>query len=242
MTASSFKIQKGHSGSALRQYQDLVVGSRSLWFLFKFELITLLFGGISGALGLLLRKWTYPWILGKVGKGVVFGHHITLRHPQKIEIGEGSIIDDYVLLDAKGIQNKGIQIGENVFIGRQCIIYCKDGNIVLENRVNLGHRTILFSSNQLCLGQGALLAADCYCMSGGSYDYESPVKFVDQEGTLTHGPLSIGANVWLGAKVVVLDGASIGSGSVIGAGSVVTQSIPEKSVAVGVPAKVVKSL
>ncbi|MBI1884082.1 MAG: acyltransferase [Chlamydiae bacterium] len=240
MTNSRFKIQKG-SGSSFRRYQELVVGTRDLGFLIKYELITMLFGNFPGALGILLRKWTYPWILGRVGRGVLFGHHITLRHPRKIFIGEGVIIDDYVMLDAKGETNRGIELGEGVFIGRQSILYGKNGNIVLEKKVNVGHRCIFYSSNQLTVGEGTMVAADCYLMSGGAYDLQSPEKFCDQDGMNTKGPLSIGSNVWLGAKVVVLDGVSIGENSVIGAGAVVVEPIAKNSIAVGVPAKIIRS-
>jgi lipopolysaccharide O-acetyltransferase len=51
----------------------------------------------------------------------------------------------------------------------------------------------------------------------------------------------IGDNVWIGESVMILPGVKIGRGSVIGAGSVVTKSIPEFSIAVGNPAKVVKT-
>ena len=55
-------------------------------------------------------------------------------------------------------------------------------------------------------------------------------------------PVSIGDNVWLGSRVVVLKGVSIGDNSVIAAGSIVTQSIPARSLAAGVPAKVVRKI
>jgi maltose O-acetyltransferase len=55
-------------------------------------------------------------------------------------------------------------------------------------------------------------------------------------------PIIIEENVWLGARVVVLRGVTIGAHSVIGAGSVVTRNIPPRSVAVGLPARVVKSI
>ncbi|MBN1672979.1 MAG: hypothetical protein JXR37_18180 [Kiritimatiellae bacterium] len=58
----------------------------------------------------------------------------------------------------------------------------------------------------------------------------------------TKGPLTIGPNCWLGARVTVLDAANIGERCVIGAGAVVTKPIPPDSVAVGIPAKVVKTL
>lgn len=55
-------------------------------------------------------------------------------------------------------------------------------------------------------------------------------------------PIILGENVWLGARVIVLRGVTIGADSVIGAGSVVTRDIPPRSVAVGLPAKVIRQL
>jgi maltose O-acetyltransferase len=55
-------------------------------------------------------------------------------------------------------------------------------------------------------------------------------------------PITIGENVWLGARVTVLRGVTIGAGSVIGAHSVVVRDIPPRSVAVGVPARVIRTI
>ncbi len=55
-------------------------------------------------------------------------------------------------------------------------------------------------------------------------------------------PVLLENDVWLGGRVIVLPGVTIGSGSVIGAGSVVTRDIPSRSLAVGVPARVIKDL
>jgi acetyltransferase-like isoleucine patch superfamily enzyme len=55
-------------------------------------------------------------------------------------------------------------------------------------------------------------------------------------------PVVLGENVWLGARVIVLRGVTIGDGSVIGAGSVVAKDVPPRTVAGGIPAKVIRSL
>ena len=54
--------------------------------------------------------------------------------------------------------------------------------------------------------------------------------------------LSIGDNVWLATRVIVLKGVSIGEGSTIASGAVVTKDIPPYSIAAGVPAKVIKTI
>ena len=69
-------------------------------------------------------------------------------------------------------------------------------------------------------------------------DPESSVPYMNQE--LTARDVSIGDGCWIGEKVCILPGVSIGEKCIIGAGSVVTKSIPDYSIAVGNPAKVLK--
>ena len=57
-----------------------------------------------------------------------------LRHPHKIRIGDNVVIDDNCLIDAKGESNAGIRIGSGVFIGRNTILSCKNGDIELARR------------------------------------------------------------------------------------------------------------
>ena len=68
----------------------------------------------------------------------MFGVNVTLRHPHKIAIGDNVVIDDQCCLDAKGTDNRGIAIGNGVFVGRNTILSCKNGDIVIEDRANLG--------------------------------------------------------------------------------------------------------
>ena len=111
--------------SALKKYQDIAIGSGSLLALLKYELLISLLSPLPGAAGLVLRKMFYPSLFGGVGRNVIFGKSITIRHPGKIFIGDNVVIDDYAVLDAKGNDNKGIFIGDNVMIGRNTSISCK---------------------------------------------------------------------------------------------------------------------
>ncbi len=240
MESGKFKVREFGEEKIPRwqQYAALTLGKTDALSLLKFELIGLFCNNLPGALGLYLRSKLYPSLLGEVGKNVVFGRGVMLRHPHKIRIGSNVIIDDYCVIDAKGTDNSGISISEGVFIGRNTILYCKNGDIEIQARANIGANCQLYSGQKLVIGKGTLIAAYSYIMSGGRYEYHSPVPLANQNG-YSKGPTSIGDNCWLGAKVVVLDGVSIGDDTVIGAGAVVTRDIPANVVAVGTPAKVI---
>ena len=123
--------------SASQKYRELFIGKKGIWAFLKYETIIFLFSRVPGALGLFLRKIFFPCILGEVGKGVIFGRNMTIRHPHKISIGDHCFMDDYVVLDAKGENNKGIKIGGNVIVGRSSILSCKEGSIFLDDYVNI---------------------------------------------------------------------------------------------------------
>jgi acetyltransferase-like isoleucine patch superfamily enzyme len=239
---TDFKVkQVSANGGAWAQYRQLMYGDQSLTRIVYAEIITLLFGSLPGALGLLLRKFSYPRLFKSCGRGVIFGRNLTLRHTHKITLAAGVILDDGVVLDAKGEGNRGITIGERVYIGRHSIVYCKGGDIDLAARVNISSTCQLFSSHALSVGEGTVVGAYTYLLSGGEYDIASPVPFAEQSGMETKGPLRIGAHCWLGARVTVLDAASVGDGCVLAAGAVVNKPLPDGVVAGGVPAKIIKS-
>jgi acetyltransferase-like isoleucine patch superfamily enzyme len=230
---------RGSGSSALRCYQDLVVGDRSLLRLLLYELVVLTSSWVPGALGLVLRKALYPLLLGSSGHDVVFGQGVVLRHPHKIRIGDRVILDDQVVLDAKGVSNHGITLGEGVFVGRGTILSCKDGDIVLGARVNLGFHCEVFSGSRVEVGEDGLFAAYAYVVGGG-HEFERTDLAVLEQPRTSRG-VTLGRNVWLGAGAKVLDGVRVGDHVVVGAGAVVTDDLPDGSVAVGIPARVVRS-
>jgi acetyltransferase-like isoleucine patch superfamily enzyme len=224
--------------SASEKYQDLVVGSRDFFRLVHFELVMMFSSWVPGALGLVLRKILYKTLLGSCGRGVVFGQGVTLRHPHKIHIGERTLIDDNVLLDAKGVANQGIRIGDNGFIGRNSILSCKDGDIVLGSHINVGFNCEVFSSSRVEVGDYGLFAAYTYVVGGGHDHADLGAVMIDQPRP-SKGVV-IGRNVWLGAGAKVLDGVTLGANVVVGAGAVVNESLPDAVIAAGVPAKIIK--
>jgi acetyltransferase-like isoleucine patch superfamily enzyme len=225
--------------SSIQKYSALVVGRAGLPALLGYELVITVSQGFPGALGLALRKILYPLLLGSCGRNVIFGQGVVLRHPHKIRIGSDVVIDDHCLLDAKGESNRGITIGNGVFIGRNTILSCKNGDIELGDAANIGFNCEVFSASRVTLGASVLMAAYSYVI-GGDHDFSDPSKSVlDQSRTSTG--VTIGTGAWMGAGAKILDGVAIGEHAIVGAGAVVRESVPAHAIAVGVPARVVST-
>ena len=236
------KSIQGGGKSQFQRYRDLCYGDTSVGHVIWAELVTFIFGSWPGAAGVFLRSKIYPSLFAEVGGKLLIGRNVTFRHFKKIKLGSGVIVDDNAMVDAKGESNIGITIGDNVFIGRGTIVYCKNGNITLESNVNLSSNCTIFSSNSLMIGAGTMIGAYSYMLSGGEYDYTDKTPFAEQSGMNTKGETIIGRNCWLGARVTILDSARIGRHCVIGAGSLVNGNIEADSLAVGTPAKKIKSI
>jgi acetyltransferase-like isoleucine patch superfamily enzyme len=223
--------------SAREKYASLVVGRPGWGPLIQHEVITLVSQSVPGALGFALRKALYPSLLGACGRNVLFGQNVVLRHPRKIRLGDNVVIDDNCLIDAKGDTNQGITIGSGVFIGRNTILSCKNGDIAIEDGANIGFNCELFSASRVRVGRETLLAAYCYLI-GGDHDFSDPDAPVLEQRRRSAG-IDVGAGAWLGAGAKVLDGVVIGNRAVVGAGAVVRQAVPEGAIAVGIPARVI---
>jgi acetyltransferase-like isoleucine patch superfamily enzyme len=223
--------------SARERYSALVIGRPGWGALLHYELVQLFGQHVPGALGLALRKTFFPSLLGACGRNVVFGQNVVLRHPHKIRIGDNVAIDDNCLLDAKGTSNQGISIGSGVFIGRNSILSCKNGDISIAEGVNIGFNCEVFSASRVSIGRDTLLAAYCYVI-GGDHDWSDPAAAVLAQGRTSDG-VAIGAGAWLGAGAKILDGVTIGDRAIVGAGAVVREAVPAGAIAVGIPARVV---
>jgi acetyltransferase-like isoleucine patch superfamily enzyme len=121
-------------------------------------------------------------------------------------------------------QTKGISIGDNV---------------VIRPGTNLGGP--IDPQAELIIEDDVLIGPDAYIVCD-DHAFEDTAKPIRQQGNRGSKSVVIKRGAWLGARVIVLSGVTIGENAVIGAGSVVTRSIPPRQVAVGNPARVVRSL
>jgi acetyltransferase-like isoleucine patch superfamily enzyme len=227
------------SSSRARRYLELVVGPEGTWGeLAYFEVVTLLSGGLPGALGLALRTGLYARLFARVGRGVAFGRGLVLRHARRIALGDGVLIDDDCVLDARG-SSEGLTIGDGTLVSRGTILSCKEGPIAIGAYANFGWRCVVSSVGGVTIGDEALFAGGSY-VGGGRYHLEDRTRSIASQGSYSKGPVEIGRGSWIGAHAVILDGVRVGEGAVIAAGAVVADDVPAFAVAGGVPARVIR--
>lgn len=140
------------------------------------------------------------------------------------------------------------QIGTNVSVGQPFI--CDYGrNIYLGNNVSVNMNCTFVDCNRIEIGDNVLIASNVQL-----YTAAHPVELSERltpDWSESCGeyfcrtyalPIRIGNGCWLGGGVIVLPGVSIGNGCVIGAGSIVNKDIPDNSLAVGNPCRVVRRI
>lgn len=222
--------------SALQQYARLVVGRPSLWALARYELLTGCVGGCPGAVGYWLRRKAYRHLFASMGRGAIIGRHVTIRGAERIRLGKGVAIDDNVVLDARD-GSGSIEIEDGVLISRNTIIRARNGRIRIGARSDIGANCILATDQELDIGCDVLVAAYAYLCAGGNHAYDRADIPIIQQGFTRKGGTRVEDDVWIGSHSIVLDGVTVGKGSVIGAHSVVNASIEPGSVAWGQPAR-----
>jgi len=136
----------------------------------------------------------------------------------RLEVGEDVLFEPGVWLTAPG--DARIRIGAGSFL-------------------NVG--VMIAAMHLVEIGAHCMLANGCF-VSDANHRFDDPNLPVPWQGFTSRGPTRVGDNCWLGAHVVVTSGVTIGERCVIGANSVVTTDIPPYSIAVGSPARVIKTI
>lgn len=214
--------------SAARKYAELTIGEFSLLKLVKYELITSLFGPLPGAIGLFVRKIFYRFLFKEMGRGVIFGRNVILRHCEKIRIGDRVVIDDNTLLDARGGDN-GIVIGDDVIINRGCTIQSKVGSIYIGPRSDIGTGTIIVSQGGVHIDEQVCIAGACK-ISGGLFHILPDLDGNPPYRRYSKGPVRIQKRCVLAMGAIILDDVTVGEGSMVGSGAVVSTNLPPYSI------------
>lgn len=223
------------------------------------RLVTLLVGWVPLSVGTRLRNLLYKAVLHQLGQAVNIQPGVSFLDGGCVEVGDRVRIDPGCALEAQG--SSRITLDHQVFLARDVRISCsKQGQATLARSVSLdrgvdikvhgqgrttigqhtyiGPYTCISGYGNITIGKNCLIAShtSLYAHNYNFDDLETPIR---QQG-YSHKGIQIGDNCWLGSGARILDGVTIGAGSIIGAGAVVTKDIPPNAIAVGTPAKVIK--
>ena len=128
------------------------------------------------------------------------------------------------------------RLGTHSTIEEYTIVDNGVGDVLIGDYTRIGLRSTIIGPVQI--GNHVILAQNI-TISGLNHHYENPQLPIHQQGVAT-AAIRIEDNSWIGANSVITAGVQIGKHVVVGAGSVVTKNIPDYSIAVGNPAKVIK--
>jgi acetyltransferase-like isoleucine patch superfamily enzyme len=199
-----------------------------------------------------LKKWAYKLLLGyRIGRHVKFGLF-------GVVVGDSVDIGDHVEIGMLAIvMGRTITIGRHSSVGTMSYVSCRTieigedakireqvfvgGPQLPESRFALGSRTIVLQmayinpTKPVVIGDDTGIGGHCLIFTHGAW-----LNVLDGY-PVNYEPVTLGKSVWLPWRVFVMPGSTIGDGSVIGANSLVSGTIPPNSLAVGSPARVVRS-
>ena len=132
-----------------------------------------------------------------------------------------------------------LRMANGVVIDRFADITVKYGHLEIGARTYVGQFSVICARDSVVIGSDCLIAEH---VSIRDQNHRFGAGLITAEAGFSTGPITIGNNVWIGAKATITKGVSIGQNSVIGANAVVTRDIPENCIAAGAPARVIRRL
>ena len=190
-----------------------------------------------------MRSWKLLFRL-RIPNRLFLGRNVSFFGLSNIRFGQWVQLHDNVYISGLG---KGkIELGNNVTIGAYSRIITSSSfnnigeHIKIGDNVGIGEFAFLGGGGGLEIGDDCIVGQYLSCHPENHNFYDN-TQLIRHQGVTRQG-IKIGKNCWIGAKVTVLDGVTIGDNCVLAAGAVVTKDMPANSVIGGVPAKVIKSL
>lgn len=159
----------------------------------------------------------------------------------------------YIGLLSQFYGGRYIKIGDNVSIGTDSILTAFDSyrdqtftpEIIIDDGTIINPYAHITAINSIRIGKNVLFGK-YVTVTDNSHGYNDTLGDLDTAPLLrsvfSKGPVVIEDNVWIGDKAIILPNVTIGKGSIIGAGAVVTKDVPSYSIAVGNPARVIKTI
>jgi|GEM_PF-66702 len=194
-------------------------------------------------LGFLRGLWHRPFLAGASGLCFV-GSRAKLRNRGHITVGRNFVAEDGC--EIQGLARRGLRFGDNVTVGALSMIrpsgyYGREigEGLVVGDRSNIGPYCYLGASGGITIGNDVMMGPRVSLFAENHNFARTDIPMRDQG--VTRLAIVVEDDCWLASGSVILAGVTIGRGSIIAAGAVVTRDIPPWSIAVGNPARVLRS-
>lgn len=208
----------------------------------KQELLTGLLGWVPSLPGIALRGVFYRLMLRADGLPAI-EQGVRLRYAENIRLGKNVYLDYGTYLHACP---SGISIGDDSYVMHGSILHVfnfrdlPQAGIEIGKRCFIGERTVIRGQGGVRIGDDVLIAPQVQVLAIEHVVASSRAPIMNQ-GIRGRG-IVIEDGAWLGAGSIITDGVRVGRNAVVGAGAVVTHDVPDGTVAVGIPAKVVRAI
>lgn len=195
--------------------------------------------------GIKALRGVFKRLLLKKCKGLfLVGRHVKITHGKHISCGKSVKFEDYS--EIQGLCSDGIVIGDYVTIARGVMIrpssyYGGDlgKGLVIGNHSAIGAYGYIGCSGKIQIGSNVMFGPKC-SLFAENHVFNDTKKTIQSQGVKQKG-ITVEDDCWIGSNVVILDGVTIGKGSVIGAGTMVTRDVPPGSIVMDKRSKIIQS-
>ena len=199
-------------------------------------------GWVPGVVGIGLRGVVYRSLLTMHGAAAI-EDGVRMRFCSYVTLGSGAYLDHGSYLHACP---GGISIGAESLVMKNAILHVYNFRDLPRAGITIGQRSLVGES---CIlrGQGGITIGDDVYLGtlvqllAVNHVFHDTTRPISHQGITAQG-IRIDDGAWIGSGAIVLDGVHVGRNAVVGAGAVVTKNVPDYSVAVGNPARVVRDL
>ena len=179
----------------------------------------------------------------KFKKSVFISPSANIINKKNLRLGKNSTIEDNVYIDCFASQEcvigKGTKIGSYSKISSTSHLTKFGKGFKIGDGCGISEFSYFGSAGGITIGDNVIMGQ---YVSFHSQNHSFDIKKNFKEQNVISKGIKIGSNVWIGAKVTILDGVIINDNSVIGAGSLVNNSFPSNVLIAGVPARIIKKL